>query len=447
MYKTYQEPTSLPGRLPLQSSSARMSPTLSRLSVLESLPNELIHQIHLESLEVNLARASLTISRAVSTESIFSRFVIQAFWNDPQQCFRDPHFHRNSAYTDLPFERFNYTQYDIFKKNFGHIPYQDLKIDVQKRLQKDVLSCRWFSIRRLERAFPILLAMTMSTTHYQFALVAHMSADDLPDGRLPCILSSSTPGSGTELSCCLRNDRSEKKLDIIDSLTVQATYHNPVHGRPHLFRTLRVFHIPEKILSGPWTEEQKQMLMLLRRGFGKRFKWHEKTHWTSSQRFLAPSFSEAACMEGIQRAIHAQDHQILRYLLDFLQSLSSCAHAFQQQPELPTSFFVMAIEHCPDRPIFLRLLIQANGNKLPFHDSLRRWAFDQSEQDELAKAVRIYYLLQGPHLRNRFVKVTHCLERRIPPIGRWFCRPHARRSHSLDVPWSRESLLDTELWL
>ena len=227
-----------------------MTSAPAQLAALESLPTEIIQRIYVESMEVNLARASIIIGQAVSCENIFTRFLIQAFWNDPQQCFRDPHFHWNSAYLDLPFESINYSDLEIFRKRFHDLPYQNLGLGHQKRLQSQVLSCRWFNVRRLERIFPDLLSMTMVTAHYQYALTSHGSVDPLHDGRLTCVLASNTKGLATEISCCLRTDRA-KDLRIVDTLTVQAVYQNPVHGRSHLIRTLRVFHLPDRVLKGP----------------------------------------------------------------------------------------------------------------------------------------------------------------------------------------------------
>ena len=54
----------------------------TKLSILESLPVELIEKIFLYSLNVNLPRASVALTSALSSERIYRALILLAFWDD-----------------------------------------------------------------------------------------------------------------------------------------------------------------------------------------------------------------------------------------------------------------------------------------------------------------------------------------------------------------------------
>ena len=57
-----------------------------QVSELERLPVELIQQIFLHSLELNLPRASTSLARSLSKESIYSSLLLLAFFDDENWC-------------------------------------------------------------------------------------------------------------------------------------------------------------------------------------------------------------------------------------------------------------------------------------------------------------------------------------------------------------------------
>ena len=249
-----------------------MSPVIPReqYSPLEYLPTELIEKIFLEALEVNLARAPFLIARQVSRPAVYKDFLLQAYWNDPQDCVRDPYLHWNSIYQDIQSPKDDYTDRGIFGHVFHTTKYKPMKIGEQKRLQHLVSSCRWFTATRFQQIVPSLLMLTLNTVCYQRTM---------SDGRLlePWLNENercNTPDS-VNSTVSLGFDDRLKDFAILDDFTVEGAYLDTTHGRTHMIRTARVFCLPSKVLHGPWTQERVQLLVLLRRAFGRRFRWYD----------------------------------------------------------------------------------------------------------------------------------------------------------------------------
>jgi hypothetical protein len=118
------------------------TPDQHPLATIERLPVEILEMIHIFALEPNLARASLAIARAVSRESIFNIFILQAFWSNPRYHF-------------FPVRRQNYVlQGCSFSCRYDW--YRYLSFDEQRRLQSHVFRCRWFTGRRLQAMIPVI---------------------------------------------------------------------------------------------------------------------------------------------------------------------------------------------------------------------------------------------------------------------------------------------------
>lgn len=348
-----------------------MSPTPARehYSRLESLPAELMEKIFLEALEVNLARASLFIARRVSRQAVYKIFLLQAYWNDPQDCVRDPYLHWNSLYQDIQSPKDDYSDRGIFAHVFCATTYKPMKIVDQKRLQQHVSSCRWFTLTRFQQILPSLLVLTLNTVNHQRTV---------SDGRLlePGLDEDrrwTTPDSVYNAASLGYDDR-PKEFTILDDFTIEGAYLDTTHGRIHMIRTARVFCLPSKALHGPWTQERVQLLVFLRRAFGRRFRWYDNGSWSQRQRRLSPVFSVSACFDGIRDAIVGDNGLALRYLLDVIQSFGPGINSDQRGMHLPACLHRFALRQAASHPDLLNLLLQVGSCTLPHTRHTYRWA-------------------------------------------------------------------------
>ncbi|KAJ6065851.1 hypothetical protein N7444_001504 [Penicillium canescens] len=311
------------------------------LSAIECLPPEIIEVIYLDALEVNFARASRVIAAAVSREAIYDIFMIQALWNDPQDCFRPRYSDREFVYMDVRCIKRDYQESPGFQSELRLAAYRPLLISDQKELQQKVMSCRWFNVHRLERVLPTLLALTLDAILLQ----------EKP-GFPP------KPYSGGN-GAIHTNDGSPKRLRIMDQFAIEAEYSVPEHGRRHIIRPVRVFCLPDKALHGPWCDDRVSLLVALRRAFGKRFAYHDLSYSAMRQQTLAPVISEMACLQGIKDAIAQGNRLALLYLLDIRESFRPVATNTLHQTLFPDRLLKMAIHtHTPDFDI-IKLLIRA----------------------------------------------------------------------------------------
>ncbi|KAJ6018464.1 hypothetical protein N7499_003740 [Penicillium canescens] len=291
-------------------------------STLECLPREIIEIIYLDALEVNFARASNVIAAAVSREAVYDIFMIQALWNDPQDCIRQRYSDREFLYVD--------------------------------ELQRKVMSCRWFNIHRFERVLPVLLALTLDA-------IALQEKTRFPSKEIQQRQWSAASTMDTLQSLRLHtNDGYPKRLRIIDHFAIQAEYFNPNHGPRHIIRPVRVFWFPNKALHGPWTDDKVKLLVALRRAFGKRFTRLDLRAPALRQRHLAPVISDIACLQGIEAAIRQNCRVALLYLLDIRESFPPVTTNILHQKQFPDQLLMMAVQtHAPDFDI-IELLVRAS---------------------------------------------------------------------------------------
>ncbi|KAJ6003718.1 hypothetical protein N7522_006410 [Penicillium canescens] len=323
------------------------------LSAIECLPPEIIETIYLDALEVNLARASKVIAAAVSREAVYNSFMIQALWNDPQDCVRPRYSDREFVYMDVRCIKRDYRESPGFQSELRLAAYRPLLISDQKELQRKVMSCRWFNIHRLERVLPTLLALTLDAILLQ------------EKTRFPSKAIQRREWSGTSTMDAFRalrvhtNDGSPKRLRIMDQFAIEAEYSVPEHGRSHIIRPVRVFSLPDKALHGPWCDDRVNLLVALRRAFGKRFARHDLSYSAMRQQTLAPVISGMACLQGIKDAIAEGNRLALLYLLDIKENFRPVATNILHQTLFPDQLLKMAIHtHTPDFDI-IKLLIRA----------------------------------------------------------------------------------------
>lgn len=325
---------------------------MQRLTI-ECLPCEILEHIFLEAREVNLARASRTIAAAVSQESIYDVFMINAFWNDPQDCFRRRHFDREYTYMNLRFSKTDYHDSWLFQRKLRPGRYQPLRIEDQKSLQRSVISCQWFNVHRFQRIFPTLLALTLEALRLQERCRIPMA------GHQPLQPTASSKLAPYHVGDHVTTDGYPKRLRVVDNFAIQATYQTIAHGKSHIIRTARILVLPDKILRGPWDTDRISLLVNLRRAFGKRLGPFVSNVERSIQSTITPVFCDHACLQGIEAAIRQNSRVALMYLMDIREGFqSSCTHGTQKVP-LPNHLVTTAIENDTIDSDILCFLIRA----------------------------------------------------------------------------------------
>ncbi|KAJ5318698.1 hypothetical protein N7476_005118 [Penicillium atrosanguineum] len=355
-------------------------------SLLESLPTELVEKIFSEALEVNLARASILIARQVSREAVYEMFLLQAYWNDPQDCVRDPHLHWNSAYQDIQLPKYDYAGQDIVAQHFSANRYQPLQIMEQEKLQRDVSSCRWFTLARFRQILPSLMTLTLNTVNYQWVCSRGLLE---PSMNRDSSFAALDPSNGPD---ALYHDDVPRELEILDDVTIKGTYVNGACGRVHMIRTVRVSSLPEKVLHGPWTEDRLHLLLLLRRAFGKRFRWYDDGLWSQRQRKLSPDFSIQACFEGIEDAIVEKNEVALRYLLDVMQTFGPSKSSSRRGAHLPAKLYRLALRHAVSHPHMFDMFLEVGSNALPQTAHAYDWASERIAKGDWLSICAYSYL-------------------------------------------------------
>ncbi|KAJ5368138.1 uncharacterized protein N7496_007898 [Penicillium cataractarum] len=145
-----KRPPGRPFKMPVRSTTAppvpspatpnlESTPAPRRLSMLESLPVEILEQIFLKSLNLNLPRASPVIAAAVSREKIYKILIILALWDD------------NSTNPDS----------EPIKRILRPLKYVPLELPERGMLQQEVLRTRWCTMERVREQIPTLMILTI----------------------------------------------------------------------------------------------------------------------------------------------------------------------------------------------------------------------------------------------------------------------------------------------
>lgn len=391
---------------------------MQRLTI-ELLPDEIIEHIFLEALEVNLARASSAIAAAVSQERIYDAFMIHAFWNDPQDCIRRRHFDTESTYVNLRFRKRDYQESRLFGRKFQPARYQPMKIENQRELQSNVISCQWFKIHRFQRILPTLLALTLEALRLR------------ERARFPLLKNQANhPSTNSKLvlNCDIDHDINDgypKRLRIIDDLTIKATYQTPVHGKPHIIRTARILVFPDRILQGPWDTNRLGLLVNLRRVFGKRFGSFVSSVEKSIQSSIAPMFSDQACLRGMEVAIRQNSRLAITYLMDIRENFPlTCTSGIQKVP-LPNHLLTMAMENDTTDFQILCLLMRALVPAIRPSSEMSKWTKLAILHGNLGARWLLGYL-QGNNSSLSGIRVWRAIQ---------------------ETQLSKEPLLDSEIWV
>ena len=128
----------------------------SSISILESLPVELLEMIFLYSLNVNLPRASPFLAGALSRERIYELLILLAFWDDSDldgEIIKAP----LPSYHGWNLEKNNETICRILRP-LGR-GYRPLSSDERGSLQSAIMRCRWCSVERIRSQLPVLVRL------------------------------------------------------------------------------------------------------------------------------------------------------------------------------------------------------------------------------------------------------------------------------------------------
>lgn len=232
----------------LMSMHAALSFPSSRL---ESLPVEILQLIFLHSLEINLPRASLHLSRALSSP-LFYTWLIRLLFSSGNAGSRD----------------------GFFTPDFLPPPlhYWSVTAEQRQSLQTALLECRWLTlplIRRCQREY-IRHAIRTNCTHLVFEPEHQYELANLdPYFEDLSICEHGRQGKGDLILRAYQPNGSRYKVGIWFHLgKVQIRPAREVYINDNVFRLpcadpLKPGRVPYKLLCEPWTDEKLEFLQLL----------------------------------------------------------------------------------------------------------------------------------------------------------------------------------------
>lgn len=332
-----------------------------RLSRIEMLPVEIIEKIHIDALEPNFPRASIVIANAVSRETIYQIFMMHAFWNDP------------ATFSPPAARVYNWWSPRSAVKNREHLSLPDwyhcLPLKEQCRLQVQVISCRWFTPHRLANVLRHAFHWTSQAipdTSFDFTANSLFS----PDLNLwPMNYSYMLP----------REDRGRFQIPFI-----------------------RLFTISDKIICGPWDDDQVQLLKIF---YCESLKM---VHWRQA-REIDLAVDQKKYIECIADTIKKKAHYPFLYLLGILANLHAARNMFDpaRALNLPANLYRIAVRYHPTEPTFLWPLIQVDAESLPDEPAFYRWAIVLCHNNDICGQQTLRILKLKKKRRLNSLKFCH----------------------------------------
>ncbi|KAJ5139380.1 uncharacterized protein N7515_004228 [Penicillium bovifimosum] len=379
-------------KMPVRSSSSRSSrssrsrsgpydrpstpkPAISRphtprrtLSLIEALPVEIIEQIFLHSLNLNFPRASPFLSRPVSGEHIYRALILLAFWGD--EIF------------DGPRDKF-------IDRLMAPLEYVPLVIDERNQLQQDILKCRWCTLERLSEQVPTMQLLTIHRLWTQAGIIT--IEDQQSDFEKFLAREDDTvrvfygrgPPEQKQAEDITAQSVHTYKLDVTPM--VKTEFFGPDTETFTLLPALFLVEFPPHLLRGRrngFTPGDVAMLEMLRM---------TSCNLIDGKTQLLPScfthLDRKALNQGIQNAIHHQNHSAMLSLLKIDE------YVFRCKPEhltrftrytFPSEHFLAVTRTGRDNPNlnyeFFITLLRASTESLPTDSSeIRQWAVDYIE--------------------------------------------------------------------
>jgi hypothetical protein len=349
-----------------------------KISELERLPVELIQQIFLHSLELNLPRASTSLARSLSDDSIYNSLILIAFFDDDGK-------------------------HPVDEKIFAPAQYRELDLAEKLRLQTSILNSRWCTLQRLHQNMPALSRLAIVQAWHEERDSELQSDVPLPDAppitpspALQAIanLPALSDLAATEQHFLARHpgcsDNSNGEINEVGIYLPRLRTWTSSKGKDgHTYKTvdgargiLNARYIPNRLLRGsPWTTENLAFLKFIRQG------------WRFLQKDFVLTISPVAIFDGMASAIAECNSEALKVLLELHFAAfqdKTCYtgrtasgrvwYAFSFSHPIPLELFHLATRQ-RDSAELIRLLLREGIDSIRDDAILTKWALGARARD------------------------------------------------------------------
>ncbi|KAJ5825397.1 hypothetical protein N7474_002535 [Penicillium riverlandense] len=329
-------------------------PRHHRLSLLETLPVEILEQIFLHSLNMNFPRASPALAAAVSSERIYRVLILLAFWDDDIEGVQT---RPNPAINRL----------------FLPLEYSPLRSAERARLQDAVFRCAWCTLDRVYAQLSTLVTLTVHRHWFGAGIV--MDRDQKDD--LHRLLAREYDGK--HVFSASGGPRGESELSVTSLLAVVT-----VISLPALFPAVSLFTLPHHLIQGRrrggFSEENTNFLEMLRLTSG-----FYCTPWDrgSTHTPTVPHFDHAALHHGVQIAIRQRNINAVTCLLKIDEFANRSSTRGREFYLIPADHFRAAVRISRQNldPTFFQTLFRASAESIPADDDeITQWLVDIIER-------------------------------------------------------------------
>ncbi|EAL85661.1 conserved hypothetical protein [Aspergillus fumigatus Af293] len=325
--------------------AARPSKRRKTLSLLETLPVELIEKIFLYSLNVNLPRASPSLAAAVSSERIYRMLILLGFWNDSASEAEDP----DSAISRI-------------LRPLDYAPLQD---DDRENLQTSVLRCRWCTMPRLLMQLSDMTNLTIQRHWVNAGIEMTRDQQESLDRFLARENDTSTY-EGTD------KDGNHYTLSITPFVSINIACQETDEQQTH--KILSIKHFPEKLLLGAsgegFSDDHATHLEIMRVACGLSRSDHLETD---------VSVSRESLHQGVHIALVEHNTRALATLLKIDEYIfrSNAAVAGGLPYSIPPEHFRTAVRVARNDPALFQTLLRASAESVPADDpEITEWAMN-----------------------------------------------------------------------
>ncbi|KAJ5092433.1 hypothetical protein NUU61_007303 [Penicillium alfredii] len=387
---------STPRREPV---SRPRTPPLS-LSMLETLPVEVIEQIFLYALNLNLPRASPSLAAALSAEHIYRVLILLAFWDDPPS-------HPGSK---------------AINRMFAPCEYVPLSLADRRQLQDSVFRCRWCTADRVREQIPTVMILTIHRHWFNAGIVMEPQEkaaldrfiarkDDSvrvfhgkgpPSQRISEFLSAATGPDFTDLAPNANNTGLHQyELHITPMVLIEV--------RCKELRSITTFpgidlvSFPSYLLRGPsggYSDADVAFLEMLR---------ITSCNYTRGRGTVMPStttqVNRTLLHQGLHKALLQQKYNAVISLLKIDEYCFRFQAANQNRPVffgIPSEHFLTVTRVGRDKPhlnaAFFEALLRASAESLPLNsEEITQWTVDNMRRAQQNPSA--YNLMNGRFAR------------------------------------------------
>lgn len=337
--------------------------------MLESLPVEILEQIFLNSLNLNLPRASPVIAAAVSREKIYKILIILALWDD------------NSENPDS----------EPIKRILRPLNYVPLDLGVRATLQQEVFLTRWCTMERVHELVPTLMILTIHRQwinhgikmepDQQAALEKFMKRQDDTirefSGEGPPVKEIYHPADTLRHSL----DSGPHKYKLIVKPMVRVEIRSETLNQSVVRPALSIIKFPDHLLRGRktgFTPDDVMYLEMLRLCSNNYAEQGPRRSFTNSW------VRRTVLHEGVDKAIRTQNYNALICLLKMDEYFCRFHVSREHRPKcylFPEEHFTTVTHVGRDKPhlnaAFFEALIRASAESLPIRaPEILQWAHE-----------------------------------------------------------------------